>query len=199
MGGDSEMSQKGFDLNRAHGAWMLELMKPNEALDPIRVTSFGADRVMHGADRLPDLVEELHVWSFRALSAIVADYTNSARLVGKSRITPPRPNSVHLYHLQMQADSGIALRANDGPLICSRIRFNHCSAWKAIGGASVEESGGVRAGNCSESDAHPPWVVPFWMLLALAAMFALGCVFGSFLTWLSMLGPFGPGRGPGVD
>ena len=73
------------------------------------------------------------------------------------------------------------------------------SAWKATGGASVEESDGVRAGNRSESDAHPSWVVPFWMLLALAAMFALGCVFGWFLTWLSMLGPFGPGHGPEVD
>jgi hypothetical protein len=59
----------------------------------------------------------------------------------------------------------------------------------------VAELGDPRA----DRDRHPSWVVPFWVLLALAAMFALGCVAGSFLTWLSMLGPLGPGHGPGAD
>ncbi|OWK45480.1 hypothetical protein [Fimbriiglobus ruber] len=52
-----------------------------------------------------------------------------------------------------------------------------------------------------DRDGHPSWVIPFWMLLALAAMFFVGCGCGSFLTWLSLLGPFGPGdsRAPGAD
>ncbi len=32
-------------------------------------------------------------------------------------------------------------------------------------------------------DRHPDWMIPFWMLLALAGMFVLGCACGAcFLT-----------------
>lgn len=55
---------------------------------------------------------------------------------------------------------------------------------EVIGGATVAEPNG--------SDPHPSWVVPFWMLMALAGMFVLGCGCGSVLTTLSMLGPLGP-------
>jgi hypothetical protein len=65
-------------------------------------------------------------------------------------------------------------------------------ALKATEEASVVESGDQRAGR----DEYPSWVIPFWMLLALAATFFVGYGCGSFVTWLSMLGPLGPGDGP---
>jgi hypothetical protein len=55
---------------------------------------------------------------------------------------------------------------------------------------SVVETDSTQA----DRDPHPSWVVPIWMLLALVAVFAMGCGCGSFVTYLSMLGP-----SPGAD
>jgi len=37
-----------------------------------------------------------------------------------------------------------------------------------------------------EQTEHPNWAIPFWMMLALAWMFVVGCGCGSILTWLWM-------------
>jgi hypothetical protein len=45
-------------------------------------------------------------------------------------------------------------------------------------------------GPCPVEKFERPWIVPFWMLLALAGMFLRGLFVGSFLTWVAMIGPF---------
>ena len=62
---------------------------------------------------------------------------------------------------------------------------------------SVTRPGNDLANEHPGHDRSPSWVVPFWMLLALAVVFLAGCASGAVLMWFSMLGPLGPGHGPG--
>jgi hypothetical protein len=60
------MGQESIDLRFGHFRWMPDMMKKNEAFDPLAIGLFGSTAVMARAQGFPQLIEELR---FRAVGS----------------------------------------------------------------------------------------------------------------------------------